>query len=127
MEKEEKIVKASWNLSQQNIQLVGDLIKQGVNAFSEGNFQDCFVKYNCIKFIVGNRFTEEEHKELLEIEGLAAKGIKKPTPGFGDNKQSHRTTASYLYHLQQYINLISKLLRKYNLDIGDKETKRKLN
>jgi len=127
MVEEEKIVKAQWNLSQQNIQLVGDLIRIGVNAFADGHFQTCFIKWKCIKFIVGNRFTEEEHKELLKIETSLAEGVTKATLGFGNNKQSELTSAKYLYHLEQYINFISSLLRKYNLDISDKETKNRLN
>ena len=125
MDEKDKIIgEAGWNLSESDIFLIASLRRDALTLYSEGKIEKSFFKWKSIKFVISGRFTEEERKNLREKESEI---FKKSFTKKGDEEERVILDRSvFAMLLEVYIDELNKLMRKYKLDIADREKKIKL-
>lgn len=125
MDEINQVKEAAWNLSQFSVQLISKLMSEAITSYCNGEITKAFSKWKGIYFIVSTRFTVEEKKELRKIEIEGYTKAKKEINQFGKPKQYYDTQILGNY-LEDYIDKMNELFRKYKLDIADKEVKTRL-
>lgn len=126
MEKEKTQTKESgWNLSEAIIILISNLMRDASMMYSRGLLREAFYKWKSIKMLVFNRFTPEERAHLKQLEkDIHPKSNYRKSDTFGESYTYDRDKFAEL--LEDYIEELTLLLRKYKLDITDKEKKDRL-
>lgn len=122
----EEISEAGWNLSQTTIQLVADTMRQATLYYNRGELTRCFFAWKSIKFCIQNRFSQEEKDLLKNFEKkMKEESVIKRKEKFDEEKIFFDET-KFAELLEEYIDMMTDLLRKYKLDITDKEKKLRL-
>ncbi len=114
---------SGWNLSQANIILISNLMREATYLYLHGYMYKSYFRWKSIKFIVQNRFTPEERKKLRVLENKIVYANDKKI-----SNSRKKKTRNYLlgFYYEQYVEEINLLLRKYKLDIADRERVRNL-
>jgi hypothetical protein len=120
---------SSWNLSMHSIEIAAINLTKALDFLSQEQYVHSYRCWKNIYLIFCGRFSEEEKYNLRIIEaslGRAYSGFNNPE-GFNMRTQEQlklqREFGSTLY---KYIESIQQLLRKYKLDIADKDMKYQL-
>lgn len=116
---------SAWNLSQYLIELIGKLIGESLIAYGNGDISKAFFKWKAIRLIICSRFTEEEINKLKKIEMEAMTKTVSKKNSFGGEKIIYNNNLLSIY-LEDYIETMNNLFRKYKIDIVDKEHKVRL-
>lgn len=124
--KDSGIKQSGWNLSESIIMLISTLMKEASYLYARGQLRQCFFKWKSIKFLVYNRFSEEERAKLKAMEkDIHPKSDYKKSSTFGEEFTYDRD--KFAEYLEDYIEALTLLLRQYRLDIVDREVKDRLN
>ncbi len=121
---------AGWNTSMYDIVLISKLKEKAVGRNLRGNYLEAFRIWINIKQIIYSRFSSDEFKKLREIENKLANNMKHIDKSKNYYMEKDKVLAynNRIAHmiLDDYIYVLSKLMKKYNLGIADKEQKRRL-
>lgn len=98
---------ALWNLSVWKINLIGGLLTKATEEYQKGRLVSCFFAWKSIVNLFNNRLSKEEIDKLRILESKAF-----------SNKNKRQIFTKYLDEYSYNINIY---LKKYGMDIADKE------
>ncbi len=137
---------SAYNLNLANIVLIGDLQREAFILSNKGRSEQAYLRWQSIRLLIENRFEDDERRELDELEEEFEEplvvDIPKSLKGeVGERKttftRSPKQTARIRFlndskesvqrkNLANYIKCIMRFMRKYKMDLGDKEKRVKL-
>ena len=122
----------SWNLAQQIIMQIGNLLQTASSAFLRGSLASCFYHYQEVKILIFADINDKEKKILSELEekfysscgSLNKDAIRVSVRPELFSKlepyiSQHKNTSSFI--LREYRETIISLLAKYGYHIAKKE------
>ena len=119
----------SWNLSQQIIMQIGNLMSTASSDYLKGDYPSCFHKFREIRVLIGNDVSKEELAKLKEVEERIISYIPYTNPTIKNKYHNKGNLINYVnrqnndavYVLFTYRELIIELLGKYGYHIAKKE------
>lgn len=126
----------SWNLAEQIILQIGNLMQQATVTFLKGNISACFFHYKEIKLLVFADLNDEERERLIKLEKeFNSNSVYLNQELLGRlNKEVYHKIQSKIIEgiekanssLQEYRETLVKLLSKYGYHISKKEATNKM-
>lgn len=128
-----EVKESAYNLRQSNILLIADLQREAFELLNKNNNPGAsFQRWQSIRLIIENRFDDAERENLdkSEVEFYSPFKTKRPSnlQPYSMEKKNYDYYARRVLRtrLSKYVSKIMVLMRKYGLDLGDKEVKVRL-
>ena len=122
--------KVSWNLAEQLIQELGDLLKEASYYYTRKDFDRAFGILQAIRMRIVDRLTDDELDKLVCKETqLYLLGKQKTKKGDFQQPTTKSIESAYQFWkgLDEYNTILLRVMRKYGYLMGSKTDKTVLN
>jgi len=119
---ENKNEKVSWNLAQNLVMEIGEILHESTKAYLSGDIIKWFFQQKAIKMLVVSSLGKDERKIMSDRETVISQLIKPATSEFVSPKVNQRAVRAKLAFLvEKYSECLMDLLEKYGYLISKRE------
>lgn len=128
---EGEVEKSAWNLSQQIITLISQLIEKSSNNFRKGMIQESYFDTQEIRNVISNHLSSDEDRGLDRMEDKITrsynqflfflKAYRSDQSAIANKVIARKRYNLYVAQVKYYRRAMMKLLGKYGFDVQKKE------